>query len=291
MLSNTPAQRANTPVRISTSSSTTTPAACQELKIRARLMLKALQAQDASALARSNLASKKQAWPTPEKWTLRHAMNIVAFEAGFLHWEHAREYLTGQFVPDIPASRFADPGEFWHLRNGHGFINQWFASYDEARQLRDARHSLLPYKNQFMLAEADYLAALGLPTNPSQDLVSDYGSTSWQALCMARLQATRQQAMPAHAPETNSAEISAEYSRQVLATFVEQGRLNKIPQMRKKRMVILQWLVQQLETGRRYSEKEINAFLLQFHEDCATLRREFIASRLMQREDGVYWRC
>lgn len=289
MLSNTPAQRANTPVRTSTTPATTTPAACQELKIRARLLLKALQTQDASALARSHLASKKLAWPTPEKWTLRHAMNIVAFEAGFLHWEHAREYLTGRFAQDIPASRFADPGEFWHLRNGHGFINQWFATYAEARQLRDSRHGLLPYKNQFMLAEADYLAALGLPAGQSQDLVSDYGSTSWQALCMARLQATRQQVPQPQ--ETNSAEISAKYSHQVLATFVEQGRLNKIPQKRKKRMVILHWLVQQLEAGRRYSEKEINAFLLQFHEDCATLRREFIASRLMQREDGVYWRC
>ena len=51
-----------------------------------------------------------------------------------------------------------------------------------------------------------------------------------------------------------------------------------------------QWLVDQLEPQRDYPETEINAFLLQFHEDYATLRREFIACKLMAREDGVYRR-
>ncbi|MCU0491096.1 MAG: DUF2087 domain-containing protein [Chloroflexaceae bacterium] len=29
---------------------------------------------------------------------------------------------------------------------------------------------------------------------------------------------------------------------------------------------------------------------LRHHPDTATLRREFIANKLMQREDGIYWR-
>jgi hypothetical protein len=45
-----------------------------------------------------------------------------------------------------------------------------------------------------------------------------------------------------------------------------------------------------LQTERRYAEAEINTFLLQFHDDFATLRREFIINALMNREEGQYWR-
>jgi len=48
--------------------------------------------------------------------------------------------------------------------------------------------------------------------------------------------------------------------------------------------------VRQFEDGRRYPEAEINARLLERHEDPATLRREFIGYRMMAREAGVYWR-
>ena len=272
-------------------------AASNELKIRARLLLKALQAHDAQALARSEKISKKQAWPIPEKWTLRHALNMVAFETGFPHWEQARAFLNGQCAQDIPAGCFADTGEFWH---GHssGFINQWFAAYPEALAQLDQRHYLLPYKTQFFIAGPDFIEALGLGRQTAawqavnHNLVAGYGSAAWQSLCVARLQAQRAPAKAAASTGTATQDAPPEeFSRRVLTTFVADGRLNKIPQMRKKRLVILQWLVQQLENGRRYTEKEINAFLLQFHEDFATLRREFIACKLMVREDGVYWRC
>ncbi len=76
----------------------------------------------------------------------------------------------------------------------------------------------------------------------------------------------------------------------VMKSFLVDGRLVTIPATRKKRRVVLEWLVAQLETGRRYTEKEINAFIKRFHADVATLRREFVAAKLMQREDSVYWR-
>jgi len=52
----------------------------------------------------------------------------------------------------------------------------------------------------------------------------------------------------------------------------------------------LQWLVNQLDVAKKYSEPEINRFFLGFHEDYATLRREMIINGLMVREDAVYWR-
>src|SRR5215470_1174635 len=80
------------------------------------------------------------------------------------------------------------------------------------------------------------------------------------------------------------------WERKVLRTFVEDGRLTKIPDTRKKRTVILKWLVHRFEEGVRYTERELNAIIKRHHPDCATLRRELIASRLVRRENGIYWR-
>jgi hypothetical protein len=80
------------------------------------------------------------------------------------------------------------------------------------------------------------------------------------------------------------------WERKVLGTFVEAGRLTKIPGTRKKRDVVLRWLVMQFVEGRRYSEREVNEIIQRHHTDSATLRRELIAAELMQRAEGVYWR-
>ena len=77
----------------------------------------------------------------------------------------------------------------------------------------------------------------------------------------------------------------------MLETFIApDGMLRSIPASRKKRWAVLAWLVRQFEDGRRYSEAEINAHLLERHPDSATLRREFIGYKMMARESGVYWR-
>ncbi len=265
-----------------------------ELKTRARLLLNALQANDAASVERSTRISKKHGWPIPETWTLRHALNLAAGEAGFSHWEQARQIFSGA------AQAGDDMGEFWYDKQAHGFINHWFASYPEAReQLKlQPENYLLPYKNQFFIAEHPCVAQLGLASTAAyweelgHDLVAAYGKPAWLTMCMARLNATRQSERPTSAKtsEENKRQDD-DFARRVLHSFVENGRINKIPQMRKKRLVILQWLVNQLEKEKRYPEREINTFLLQFHEDYATLRREFIACKLMQRQDEVYWRC
>jgi hypothetical protein len=82
-----------------------------------------------------------------------------------------------------------------------------------------------------------------------------------------------------------------DWQARVLETFVaDDGALKSIPASRKKRWAVLAWLVRQFEDGRRYSEAEINARLLERHWDSATLRREFIGYKMMAREAGVYWR-
>ena len=82
------------------------------------------------------------------------------------------------------------------------------------------------------------------------------------------------------------------WERKVLKDFFEGERLKEIPASRKKRAVVLRWLAQRFQPGRRYTERQVNILLQRYHEDTATLRREMIsdAHRLMRRERGVYWR-
>ncbi|HYF92698.1 MAG TPA: metalloregulator ArsR/SmtB family transcription factor [Symbiobacteriaceae bacterium] len=74
------------------------------------------------------------------------------------------------------------------------------------------------------------------------------------------------------------------------AFFAPDGRLKEIPAQRKKRDVILRKLVEEFERGRGYHETEMNEILRRFHDDVATLRREFIMTHLMERENNIYRR-
>ncbi|HLZ66264.1 MAG TPA: metalloregulator ArsR/SmtB family transcription factor [Aliidongia sp.] len=81
------------------------------------------------------------------------------------------------------------------------------------------------------------------------------------------------------------------WDRRVRDNFLlADGRLKEIPASRKKRWVILRFLVEQFEADRRYPEGELNEILKRHHWDSATLRREMIGYRMMARDHGVYWR-
>ena len=80
------------------------------------------------------------------------------------------------------------------------------------------------------------------------------------------------------------------WSDKVLQNYLNGDRLKEIPASRKKRLVILQWLVEKFELNRNYTEREVNQILSQHHDDYATLRREFISYQLMKRENGIYQR-
>ena len=81
------------------------------------------------------------------------------------------------------------------------------------------------------------------------------------------------------------------WETRVLSGFVEpDGALKTIPASRRKRWVVLKWLAAQFEPDRRYREAEVNEILQRRHWDSATLRRELIGARMMDRQSGVYWR-
>lgn len=84
--------------------------------------------------------------------------------------------------------------------------------------------------------------------------------------------------------------MSDAWERKVLNTYLIDDQLSKIPETRKKRDVILTWLVSKFEVGIHYPEAQVNSIIKRYHPDTATLRRELVGSKLMQRENGIYWR-
>jgi hypothetical protein len=70
--------------------------------------------------------------------------------------------------------------------------------------------------------------------------------------------------------------------------FTPDGRLKNIPAQRKKKLIVFEWMLRGLQMGKKYSEQEINQHILQYHDDYATIRREFIINHFMYRENGMY---
>ncbi len=83
------------------------------------------------------------------------------------------------------------------------------------------------------------------------------------------------------------------YDKKVIKDYSRRdGSLKTLPAQRKKLEAILRYVVKAFDKEKRYSEKQVNEILSRYYEDTATLRRELVGFRLMQREGGggEYWR-
>lgn len=76
----------------------------------------------------------------------------------------------------------------------------------------------------------------------------------------------------------------------VMRAFVRDGRITQIPMQHAKRRIICEWLVQDFEPGRRYSEKMVNLIIGKRHADTAAWRRALVDEELLDRDHGEYWR-
>jgi len=79
----------------------------------------------------------------------------------------------------------------------------------------------------------------------------------------------------------------------VLADYLRpDGSLKEIPGQLKKRIIVYEHIAQHFETGRHYTEKEVNDLLKRFHADVVSIRRDlFDLGFINRRQDGSdYWR-
>jgi len=117
------------------------------------------------------------------------------------------------------------------------------------------------------------------------------GTTRWHALDLAVLEQLSKRVLHSTTTKVPLPRGGDAAEDKVLQGFVDaDGKLKLIPASRKKRGVVLRWLMRNFATGRRYSEAEVNAAIQERHWDSATLRRELICHHMMARKDRIYWR-
>lgn len=85
-------------------------------------------------------------------------------------------------------------------------------------------------------------------------------------------------------------EYDKEFAQQVIKTFVREGIIIMLPAQPEKRQVLLEYLMEDFEPGRAYTEQEVNFKLLDHYDDYRALRRELVDAGLLIRKKGVYTR-
>ncbi|HWL22473.1 MAG TPA: DUF2087 domain-containing protein [Ureibacillus sp.] len=89
-------------------------------------------------------------------------------------------------------------------------------------------------------------------------------------------------------------EIEQEEREKVLKTYFKDGLdggIDSIPSKEKKKLIILQHILERFEAGKSYNEKEVNIILKTVNADFVSLRRYLIEYGFMDRSnDGSsYW--
>jgi DNA-binding transcriptional ArsR family regulator len=117
------------------------------------------------------------------------------------------------------------------------------------------------------------------------------GNTHWYRLNNEALRELNKAMFTENQMTTFISEATSEaWEDKVLKNFVSGDLVTEIPASRKKRLVILKWLVKKFEPEVAYPERELNEIIQRHHPDSATLRRELIGYQMMQRENGFYRR-
>src|SRR5262249_37047098 len=116
------------------------------------------------------------------------------------------------------------------------------------------------------------------------------GTTHLYKLNASELRVLSKQVLALKALDIDDSVAVDAWERKVLNDFLNGEQLKEIPASRKKREVVLRWLAERFKAEKKYTEKEVNTIISRHHADFATLRRELICARLMERKNGIYWR-
>jgi len=90
--------------------------------------------------------------------------------------------------------------------------------------------------------------------------------------------------------EKHSNKTVMEPGKKIVNRFLKDGRFETLPVQRKKLKYVLQYILDNFEMNKVYTEKRVNAIITKYHDDYCRVRREFVDERMMIRKDGRY-RC
>lgn len=78
------------------------------------------------------------------------------------------------------------------------------------------------------------------------------------------------------------------YRKKVIDSFFYYGKLKSIPVQSKKRKIVLEEIGKKFESGRKYTEKEVNLIVADIYDDFCTIRREMVDLNIFTRENSIY---
>jgi predicted transcriptional regulator len=78
------------------------------------------------------------------------------------------------------------------------------------------------------------------------------------------------------------------YREKVLKAFIKSGRITRIPTQHKKRLMVMDEILQRFHPESIYKEKEVDAIIEEVCDDYCTIRRGFIDEGMMTRDGNMY---
>jgi DNA-binding MarR family transcriptional regulator len=148
--------------------------------------------------------------------------------------------------------------------------------------------AMLDLRPSTVSSHLSYLAHAGLVSARAQSYYNVY------RLEIGVLQDMARRLLSSENLQAEAAEVDMDaYDQKVIKNYTgPDGRIKQFPSQFKKMKAILRYVVQVFETGKTYTEREVNALLSRYNDDTATLRRELVEQGLMAREGGggKYWR-
>lgn len=81
-----------------------------------------------------------------------------------------------------------------------------------------------------------------------------------------------------------------DFRKKVLKTFFKGKKLLKLPVQHKKKMIVIEHILESFEPNIEFNEKEVDSIINQSYEDHCLIRRLFIEEGFMTRDNGIYKR-
>ncbi|NKB89342.1 MAG: hypothetical protein GKS06_14075 [Acidobacteria bacterium] len=123
---------------------------------------------------------------------LKHALTVIATEAGFPSWPQLKSFCELDVLPATTPPM--------HVGRMESLLNTWFADHSEARASREASGGyLLPYRKQYFVCGPEGVQLLGLdPQDPDWarigfDFAQPEDSDAWARLAKRRWTSIAQQ--------------------------------------------------------------------------------------------------
>lgn len=101
----------------------------------------------------------------------KHALTVIALENDYTSWADLKQRLERK--EKLAAFRKHNKYTLLYPQRCAGFINSWYAHYEEAREhlVHDGGYLLL-YKNDFFVCQRTYIQTLGLdPDDPDWEMI------------------------------------------------------------------------------------------------------------------------